>query len=161
MLVDQLGVPQLALENAVVEDAIEWSLNEPESFSFTLPTLDPQGFGISAPDQEVQVWRGDQLLIWGIIIRPMAKTDVIEYQCRGLGWYFTKRIVGRAKTNLAPDGSFEAGAGWFTGQYAPTEPTEGRNVAYWDADLSTEHALTGGRSLRQSATCRPPWGFSE
>lgn len=159
VLVDQQGTPQWALENAVVEDPIEWSLDEPESFTFTLPTLDPLGAYISAPDQEVQIWRGDQLLVWGVVVRPMAKTDVIEYQCRGLGWYFTKRIIGRAKTNLAPDGSFEAGAGWFSGQYAPTEPAEGRNVDYWDTALTTEHALTGGRSLWQSATADMTFGI--
>lgn len=159
VLVDQQGLATHAVANAVVEAPIEWSLNEPESFSFTLPTLDPLVAEITAPDQEVQVWRGDQLLVWGVAVRVRSNAATTTIQCRGLGWYFNKRHVGRAKTNLAPDGSFEAGTGWFTGQYAPTEPSEGRNTDYWDTALTTEHSLTGGRSLWQSATADMTFGI--
>jgi hypothetical protein len=149
-LVDSSGVPSYALENASVSELV-WSLNEIESFNFSLPVHDPLNAEITIPDQEVQVWRGDDLLMWGVPVRSQAGVAAVDYQCRGLGWFLTKRVVGKQATNYLVNGSFETGGSWVIGAMAPTEPTAGRNPANWDAYVTTARSVKGtpGRSLYQ------------
>lgn len=152
ILVEQDGTPIGGLTNAVLAE-ITWVLNEPETFVFTLPTLDPFVADIRAPDQEVQVWRGTRLLVWGVVVRTSANDETVEYQCRGLGWYFTRRIIGKPETNYVTNGSFEFGTyGWFDAQYAPSEPSGNRDHANWDSVVDSSLALTGSKSLRQWST---------
>lgn len=153
ILVDVNGVGVAALDNAAIVD-IEWSLNEPETFTFLMPTLDPFALEIEVPGTEVQVWRGDQLLVWGVAIRSRADMEVTEYQCRGLGWYLEKRVVGRAEQNYVANGSFDEGLNDWWVLYAPTEPAANQNPAFWDVEASADISLTGtsGRSLKMSGT---------
>lgn len=149
LLVDQNGVGVATLANAALT-TIEWSLNEPESFSFLLPTLDPYGLLIETPGTEVQVWRGDQLLVWGVVVRSMADMSTTEFQCRGLGWYFGKRVVGAAEQNYVLNASFENGPWDWWIEYAPTEPSAGQDPTKASAAVSSDISLTGapGRSMK-------------
>ena len=149
-LVNNEGATEIALANAVPGE-IKWSLNEPDSFTFILPTLDPATALITVPDQEVQCWWGDQIFFWGPIVRSMAGISTVEYQCRGVDWYLTKRIIGRPETNVITDPSFENPTTvWNWAVFSPIEPVDpGRDPSHWDSEVVNNFAMIGGRSVRQ------------
>jgi hypothetical protein len=148
VIVNMSGVALHELPNAAV-GPITWSLDEAESFTFQMPALDPLITHISATDTEVQVWRGEALLVWGVVVRPLVNGATVEYQCRGLAWYFSKRFVGGPRFNYLQNPSFETSGGWFYG-VAPTEPPANANPANWQVSISSQRSVSGfpGRSQR-------------
>jgi hypothetical protein len=100
-----------------VDDArlgsVTFELNGAGGLDFTLATTDTDN-ALCQPGREVQLYRGDQLLFWGPIVRRQIGLDESSYQCSGLLWYFERRFMGKAdRTNLLINGDFEAGeAGW-------------------------------------------------
>lgn len=161
LLVLMDGTPGIALDNAVVGD-ITWSLNEAETFSFTLPNLDPLAAEITVANQEVQIWRGDYLMVWGVVVRSATSGATIEYQCKGLAWYFTKRFIGSARHNYLENGSFESSGYWFHELYAPTEDPANRLPANWSSEISSERSVNGypGRSLKLTSNDAIDFGIS-
>lgn len=155
-LVDNAGVVSHVLENAALSE-ITWSLNEAESFSFSLPVYDALNNEITIPDQEIQVWRGDDLLVWGVPVRSSVSMTDVQYQCKGLGWFFTKRVIGRQAQNYLSNPSFETGNpnyrwvwdGW--GNFWAAAETGPLGPPDFVSNITTDKSLTGfpGRSLYQ------------
>lgn len=165
IVTDIHGVAFGELENATF-GAINYRLGEPEDWTFTLPIGDPKaGLVLDEPFRECQVWRGDQLLAWGPMVRPSADKLNLAVSCKSALWYLTRRFVGKARrTNYVVNGDFEIDGTthWRIGALSPFEPLANRNPAYWTASAPTERSLTGTHSLRmeQLATGLPKYGVS-
>lgn len=118
VVTDAFGVPHGELERAKI-GAITFELNDAgEEFSFVLPADDPKApLVLDEKMREVQIWRGDQLLAWGPMVRPQVDTDWLAVTCRGALWHLTRRHIGKAeRTNYIANGSFEDGlAHWHFG----------------------------------------------
>lgn len=150
VVVDINGEPYGELENANI-GSVTFTLNEPESWAFTLPLHDPKAnLLLDEKFREVQFWRGDQLLAWGPIVRPSADKTNLAVNVEGVLWYLTRRFVGRAsRRNYVTNGDFENGTnGWELGALNPLESIATRSPDYWNAWVSTDRAVTGRRSLR-------------
>lgn len=108
------GVVLGELENAVL-GSITYTLNQPEEWSFTLLQNDPKtALVLNQEFHECQVYRGDQILAWGPMVRPAMDKRYLAVGCRGALWHLTRRYIGKAnRTNYVNNGSFEDGlAGW-------------------------------------------------
>lgn len=101
----------------LVDDArigsVTFELDGAGGLDFTIATTDPDA-SLIQPGREVQLWRGNQLLFWGPIVRQQIDLDEASYQCAGLLWYFERRFMGKAdRTNLLVNGDFEnSETGW-------------------------------------------------
>jgi hypothetical protein len=111
-VVDQSGIIFGQVEEARI-GSVTFELNGAGGLEFTLPTTDPDN-ALIQPGREVQLYRGNQLLFWGPIVRQQIGLWETSYQCAGLFWYFTRRFFGRAdRVNLLTNGDFENGeTGW-------------------------------------------------
>jgi hypothetical protein len=108
------------LENAVLS-GITYELNKAETWSFVLRQNDPKcKFILDVPLRECQVWRGDQIMAWGPMVRPAVDDKYLTVNCVGALWHLGRRFIGKAdRTNYLANGDFENGlAGWdfFTNQ---------------------------------------------
>lgn len=172
-IVDLSGDGYTEFDKAVISDVV-WELNGIGSCKFTVPVLDPKATHIKIPEREVQVWRGNQLLWWGVMVRATANNATLEIQCVGLKWYLTRRFFGKVdRTNYLYDPSFEgdttpppvvAGSSgvWNMGWRSPIEPYSGRNPAHWLIEYRTDKVVTGSRSLymEQVSSTQPKYGIS-
>lgn len=146
------GTKLAALDNAEVSD-ITWVLNGADTAEFTMPAEDTNNAHIKTAEREVQIWRGPDLMFWGVVVRAKGNQQIVTYQCVDLSWYFTRRVVGAPETNYITNGSFEAGfESWIPATYAPTEPGEGRNTDYWVQEIRDNIAIDGSKSLYQWGT---------
>jgi hypothetical protein len=111
-VVDKTGAQFCQVTNARI-GSITFELNGGGGLDFTLPVTDA-GTSCIQPGREVQVWRGNQLLFWGPVVRQQVGLDEAAYQCAGLLWYFERRFMGKAdRTNLLVNGDFEnSETGW-------------------------------------------------
>lgn len=111
-VVDKNGAQYCQVENATI-GSVTFELNGTGGLDFTLPITDADATCVQ-PGREVQLWRGNQLLFWGPIVRQQLGLDEASYQCAGLLWYFQRRFMGKAdRTNLLVNGDFEASeTGW-------------------------------------------------
>ena len=111
-VVDKTGSIFGQVEQARI-GSVTFELNGAGGLDFTLPVNDPD-CSLIQPGREVQLYRGNQLLFWGPIVRQQIDLDVASYQCAGLLWYFERRFMGKAdRTNLLVNGDFEASeTGW-------------------------------------------------
>ena len=125
------GASPVELTNAVIHP-IEIPLNEAETTTIEMATIDSQAAELFDPTREIQIWRDDEILFWGPVVRLEANHDSIEAQCAGPWWYFTRRFFGKAdRTNLIVNGGFEDGmTGWtavgLTPVVDPFRSVEGR-----------------------------------
>lgn len=149
IIVDSLGNRYAELENAVI-GSVSWELNAEGSASFELPTTDSKIDHCSIPDREVQIWRGSQLLWWGVLVRGNADSQKATFQAVGLPWYFKRRYFGDAsRTNYINNYSFEDSykrwhfTYWPVGSWPKTPPTH---------STSSVHVFHGTRALRLSMT---------
>lgn len=109
IVTDVFGTPYGECENAVLS-GIDNELNQPETWSFQIPANDPKGYVLlNERFREVQVWRGDQLLAWGPIVRLSADMNSITANCRGALWHMTRRFIGGRADNWVDNGDFEDG----------------------------------------------------
>lgn len=164
VIVDSTGAPFGELENAR-QGAITKELNRPDSWTLALGLTDPKApLVLEERIREAQLWRGDRLLSWGPMIRPGADKANVAVAGADAMWYFGRRNIGRAgRTSYVPNGDFEDGlAGWDIGFSSPAETAAGRNPANWIAEIRTDRALTGRRSLylEQIASPLPEFGFA-
>lgn len=111
-VVDKTGSVYGQVDDARI-GSVTFELNGAGGLDFTIATTDPDT-ALCQPGREVQLYRGNQLLFWGPIVRHQIGLDEASYQCSGLLWYFQRRFMGKAdRTNLLTNGDFEAGEnGW-------------------------------------------------
>jgi hypothetical protein len=155
--------------NAVIE-SVSWELNGIGACDFSVPVMDDAAAFIKIPEREVQVWRGNHLLWWGVMVRAVADGATVKLQCQDLRWYLTRRFFGKAdRTNYLFDPSFEGdgtpapgGTVWNMGFRNPLEPLTGRNPAFWLFEYRTDKVMLGNRSLymEQLDATRPKYGIA-
>ena len=155
-VVVQLDGTQLGeLENAE-QGAVTWTLNEWESASITMGIDDPKGRLILDEEfREVQLWRGDELLVFGPITGTRADMDSLSADVSGPLWHFSRRYVGRAeRLNRITNGDFERGlSGWDvlkTAHFLTFAPVR----KGWDVYVTTP-GRNGGRALGIRQDTRP------
>lgn len=94
---------------------IEWELEGPGSASITIPTTAVSRSDVNPNESEIQIWREGRCLFWGPMIRPDADEKTVNFQCRGLRYYFDRRFFGKAdRTNYLAGADFETMASWTT-----------------------------------------------
>src|SRR5688572_30803523 len=107
-VVDQEGTPFGEIGNAAVS-RVSTVLNDSGSCVFTLATTDPDA-ALLMFGREVQVWRDEEVVFWGPLVRRDVGLHETTWQCAGLLWYFAHRFMGTAdRNNQLVNGSFEAG----------------------------------------------------
>lgn len=163
IIVDHDGNPISEIENAQISPII-YELNQAEQWTFTFPTDDAKLSSITDEYvREAQLWRGDQLLSWGPIVRPQIRGATTEAAVQGAMWHLGRRNIGKAqRTNYVTNGDFEDGlAHWTLGTLSVLEPVANKNPAYWSGTIRTNRQITGRRSLylEQVDPTRPKYGF--
>lgn len=115
MVVDQAGVPQYELSNAIPKD-VPWAVTGTTTFQFDVPADSEDVLWCEEWRREVQVWRNNRLLWWGVMIRLSDNGKIVNVQCADLDVYFNRRVMGRVpkKNLLATNGDGEPGnvKGW-------------------------------------------------
>lgn len=159
-IVDLSGDGYTEFENAVIGDVV-WELNGIGSCTFTVPVLDDKSVHIKVPEREVQVWRGNQLLWWGVMVRATANNATIEVQCVGLKWYLTRRFFGKVdRTNHLQNPSFENGAAhWDINYLTYSEPVANVTHTNFLWEIRGDKVVTGSRSLYLKQTGTIKYGF--
>lgn len=155
-VVDVTGTKYCDLSDAVLDTA-RWVLSKTGSFSFQLSIASPFIAHIIPVEREVRLWLDDSIIFAGPIVRCETDGATVRVQCSELGWYFTKRFVGRAnRQNYFTNPSFEGGlAGWSYG-WVPIETDF--NVD--EISVRTGHSITGQRALyMETATSKPRYAF--
>lgn len=90
---------------------ITWELNTFGTAEFTVPTLDESAKLIKVPEREVEIWRGNNLIWAGAMVRATYGDRDVSVQCQGLGWYFKRRHFGKAnRINFLANPQFEESA---------------------------------------------------
>lgn len=152
------GTRICSLNNAVITN-LTWELNGTGMIEFDLPVNDAKIADLSVADREVQVWRGPDIIHWGVVVRGNEEGAVVHFQCPGLPWYFTRRFVGTGETNMVQNGGFEAGDDyWYIGQYG-LEPAASRIPTAWEAYTTPTRSISGSRSLFMSCTDAVVYGI--
>lgn len=151
IITDHFGVPIAELQNANVSP-ITYELNQPESWSFSLPTNDPKVDAILAEGvREVQLWRGDQILAWGPMVRPQVTSSQVSVSVEGAMWHLGRRHIGKAeRTNYIKNGDFEDGlAHWAfkTNEYMIAYNQPGRQDVPPRHEIKKYPVMTGKRAL--------------
>lgn len=153
VVVDAFGTPYGELENAKI-GAITFELNDAgEEFSAVIPIDDPKAeLVLSEWMRELQVWRGDQLLAWGPMMRPAADKKWLAITARGAAWHLTRRHIGKAeRTNYVENGDFEDGlAHWsfISSIYQRTYDLPGAQPTPPIHSIEKFPTVTGKRSLK-------------
>lgn len=114
VVVDAFGQTYGELENAR-HGSITWELNRWEEASIAFGTADPKAaLVLEERIREVQLWRGDQLLVFGPMVRPSADKANVGVVVKGPLWHLSRRHVGKAnRENRLTNPGFELGlAGW-------------------------------------------------
>ena len=169
-VVDLSGDGYADFENATISNVV-WELNGLGSCTFTVPVLDPKTEHLLIPEREVQIWRGNQLLWWGVMVRAEANATQVTVQCQGLKWYLTRRFFGKVdRTNWLFDPSFEGEPAvpggptgpWTMGIKTPIEPLANRNPAFWKFERRKDKTVLGKWSLyaEQVDPDRPKYGIA-
>lgn len=96
VVVDANGGTLGELEQAIV-GPVNYALNTWDTASFILPVDDPKAhLVLDQPMREVQIWKGDQILTWGPMVRPQVAGDMIAVTVNGAMWHLSRRFVGKA-----------------------------------------------------------------
>lgn len=113
--VDENGVRQIEIASPQISN-VGGTLNNIASLTFRGGVLEEALQSLTAIETELQLWKGDALLFWGVIVRPQADPRVASFQVPDVRWYFTKRHFGKAsRDNLLTNPSFEDKlSGWTT-----------------------------------------------
>lgn len=91
-----------------VLNRITWELGGLGSAEFTVVNNASAKDLIKVPHREVEIWRGNNLLWAGPMVRASSQGNEVNVQCQGLGWYFKRRHIGKAdRTNYLGNPSFE------------------------------------------------------
>lgn len=152
------GTRLCSLENAVVTN-LTWELNADGLIEFSLPINDPKMVHLEVAEREVQVWRGTDLIHWGVVLRGTEQSGLVSFQCPGLSWYLKRRVVGTGETNKVLNGGFEAGDDyWFVGRYG-LEPLASRDPSQWLAYTTPDRSISGSRSLYMYCTDAVVYGI--
>ena len=160
VIVEQDGTQLGEIENAV-QGSVTWTLNEWETANLTLGIDDPKADLILGEKfREAQLWRGDQLLVFGPIVGTSANMAELSADVAGPLWHLSRRYMGKAsRTNHLTNGEFTNGlAGWQILKtahfltFAPVRPG-------WDTFLY-EPGHNGGRALGMRQDTRP-WKTAE
>lgn len=151
IVTDYQGTPIAELERANV-GPITYELNRPETWAFTLTSDDPKVASIIEENvREVQLWRGDQLLSWGPMVRPQISGDNVNVSVSGAMWHLGRRHIGKAdRDNYVKNGDFEEGLAHWTPYTNPVPIYHGWPNAQADPpthSIINFPVVTGVRSL--------------
>ena len=123
VIVDSVGTVITQLANVTVEP-LTYNLDDNDFASFSLPLYDPQNASVRLLEIEIQIWRGNQMIFWGVPVRGNQSDSGVAYQCVSLEWLLARRLIGLVPsaghfTNpLFTEGTF----GWTFGRDAKSKP---------------------------------------
>lgn len=119
---------------------VTWELNTFGSAEFTIPVTDETASLIKVPEREVEIWRGNNILWAGVMVRATYGEKDVNVQCQGIAWYLKHRHIGKAnRINFLGNPQFEESA-------VGTAPVK------WDvngvaASVIESYRILGGRSV--------------
>lgn len=152
IVVDRYGTPYAELQNARIGN-VTWSLNQMGSLTFDLPCDDPKVAECLTPEREVQCWRGDTLIWWGVLVRARGDDKTVNFQAVTLEWYFTRRVIGAVPNpNLLTNGSFETELTNWVAEYGNLEPDKTDPTKLPTRTIITSTVLSGTRAVELSST---------
>jgi hypothetical protein len=97
VLVDKDGDRLAPMADAVIEDVTE-TINDLAEASVSIPMRSRAGVLIDQadilPELEVQIWRGDTLVLWGPIVDAVPEDDHWQLDVRDARWHLTRRHIG-------------------------------------------------------------------
>ncbi len=114
IVVDTVGNTVGLLANAQ-HGPVTWQLNQPIAGAFTMQADDPEAALLfDEKFREVQMWIGEELLVWGPVVLMGMAGATLSFQVQGPSWYLGKRYVGPPeRPNLLINPGFETDtAGW-------------------------------------------------
>lgn len=145
-IVDMDGTVFTTIDNAELGN-IFWAIYETGTFSFTLPINHPAVPQCIAPTREVQVWRGDDLLQWYVLVKSrLVGKGLITYDCKALDWYFSRRVIGAVpRVGHLGQPRFEQGweSAWTADHLPGSIPTDANPVG----SISEAQKAEGSHSL--------------
>ena len=105
--------------------------------------------------QELQLWRGDQVLLWGPITKPQIGVTKAAVSVSGVPWYLTRRVIGTpGHTNLTINSDLSLGmAGYVFGLDVLWAGLQAKPIPL-AAVVTDAPGLPGKRALK--ATYTPP-----
>jgi hypothetical protein len=157
IVVDMWGTRYAELTHAIIGTAT-WTLNGPGALTFSLPLDDPQAALCTPIVREIQLWRGNQMLDWYVIVKPRKASGarLLDFQCPTLDWHLDNRVIAAppAFLELLVNPDFEQGeAGWGMtwepGSVPPVWPYH---------QVQTDRVETGNFALRMGGLPMIPGG---
>lgn len=148
------GTPVAELPD-VTQGPVTLALNGIDSATLTVPDDTASAEAIKADVlQEVQLWHGDRLLMWGPMSRPQGERS-LEVQVSGAPWYLQRRYVGHVPLkNIVRNADMVQGQKyWGTGAGVVWRHGYGRQVM--DVSSVRYPAMTKGRALKLTSLSNP------
>lgn len=125
-IVEQDGTVLVEALDGLTVDEVRWSLNRPATASITVATL-AEGLELLESDDgevvaEIQLWRGEDLVLWGVPVTIDYRPDVTAIGLADPLWLLDRRVIGDLdEENLLSNPSFEAGTYEDSGLDIPTD----------------------------------------
>lgn len=116
IVVERDGTKVAELEQATIE-RVSWELNGPGVCDFVVPNRYTKANDLAVLTREVQVWKDDTCIWWGVPTNDENDRENLRVQAEGVMWYLGQRHFGKAgRTNFLVNGSFDEGTfnGWTT-----------------------------------------------
>lgn len=140
VIVDMYGCAYGQIKTAI-PTSVQWVLNDMGSASFTFHIFDPTAtclpINCLPAGREVQIWRDQVLIWWGVPITATFNETEVTINCSGLLWYVSNIMFGPLTINHILDGGFqESGTLGVFVFWAPNLVTD-----------SIENAAAGGQVL--------------
>lgn len=107
--VENDGTVLLALDRADPK-VCSWVLNKPGRGVFAIHPLDAQAEELrthTLAGCEIQFWRDDECIWWGVPRSASLNKSELVYECAGLRDYFNELHFGPIETNYVDNGGFE------------------------------------------------------
>lgn len=92
---------------------VTWILNQPGTARVTVPLHHPTTTELHMVGREIQIWRDDQIVWWGVPLSGRVQGATLMVECVGLLWYFARSLFGPITVQLLANPNFEADlTGW-------------------------------------------------
>jgi microcystin-dependent protein len=159
-VVDMWGCAYGQIEGVQVTQ-VQWQLNDKGAAAFTFPIqqVDQSVWGIALDEnglsnrailpyscipggREVQVWRNQELIWWGVPVNATPSATLVTIACEGLLWWVDGVLFGPNLSESLIDGDFEV-SGQLGGLSAYWPASEACTASLVDANAGDVGIVTG------------------
>jgi hypothetical protein len=113
-------------EKATVTE-VAWVLNQPGSARLVLPLFHPATLDVLFAQREIQIFRDDEIIWWGVPVQARRAGAAWDVVCAGLAWYFSRLHFGPIQVQYLTNPLFETNlTGWTAVNTTATHETSMR-----------------------------------